>query len=306
MGKGKVKGWRPPAAGGVGEGLLLGNVSHVTGDVVASPVQLRDEGRALPENHPNFGNDWKGGKGKGDRGKGGKGGSDIAAKGASAIPTVARPKEGWAANLGACDRPPLMKASAKAPAAPPPPPFEEDGRSEIQRRREAMLARERAAARQFAEGILEAAREAVALEPKEELQAELKEELECKHEDFVKEDLVKEELLDEEPLKDEEPVKEEAGKRPHDASFCKEEAAPERPLKEAKIEEKPAPAAAPALQGLQGWSQRVNALAEADVLLAKACRDFVRKRILRAHTSGDLHSIDWGAEPIPTKEELAP
>lgn len=34
--------------------LLYGPVDHLTGDLVASPVQLREEGRPIPRGHPNF------------------------------------------------------------------------------------------------------------------------------------------------------------------------------------------------------------------------------------------------------------
>merc|ERR1712203_550835 len=48
--------------------------------------------------------------------------------------------------------------------------------------------------------------------------------------------------------------------------------------------------------GLQGWAERVNALAGTDAELIKACREHVRQRILKAHTDGNLHSVNWGEE----------
>merc|ERR1719362_820275 len=57
-------------------------------------------------------------------------------------------------------------------------------------------------------------------------------------------------------------------------------------------------------QGLQGWAERVNALAGDDTDLVRRCREFVRKRILKAHAGGHLHSHDWATEPVPTVEEL--
>merc|ERR1712217_619101 len=57
-------------------------------------------------------------------------------------------------------------------------------------------------------------------------------------------------------------------------------------------------------QGLQGWAEKVNGLAGTDAELVKACREFVRKRILKAHAEGNLHSVTWETEPVPTTEEL--
>jgi len=47
-----------------------------------------------------------------------------------------------------------------------------------------------------------------------------------------------------------------------------------------------------------------NAESGADDDLAQRCRDFVRTRILKAHAEGNLHSVDWGEERVPTAEEL--
>jgi len=65
-----------------------------------------------------------------------------------------------------------------------------------------------------------------------------------------------------------------------------------------------APQSAAMQQGLQGWAERVNMLSIEEPGLAKACREFVRKRILRAHAEGNLHSVDWSEEAIPTPEQL--
>eukprot|EP00928_Gymnodinium_smaydae_P011003 TRINITY_DN14124_c1_g3_i1.p1 TRINITY_DN14124_c1_g3~~TRINITY_DN14124_c1_g3_i1.p1 ORF type:complete len:670 (+),score=109.62 TRINITY_DN14124_c1_g3_i1:78-2087(+) len=50
---------------------------------------------------------------------------------------------------------------------------------------------------------------------------------------------------------------------------------------------------------LQEWAGRVNNLASGRAEFTESCKDFVRKRILRAHAEGNLHSIDWDAEPVP-------
>uniref|UniRef100_A0A7S1LEH7 Uncharacterized protein n=1 Tax=Alexandrium catenella TaxID=2925 RepID=A0A7S1LEH7_ALECA len=333
MGKGKAKGWRPPAANDSKAGLLLGSASHLTGDSIASPVQLRDEGRALPKNHPNFGDEWgKGGKGKGATG-------DASATGANSIPVVKRPEGGWAAGLDGekpnasatgsncipvqrpkpCGAPPvdqkkenaedekpaLLKASAKAhsPAAPadqpteavkaeeeedgagnssgsapptapkaaavtPSEPVRSDGKTEIERRREAMLQRERAVAGRQAEEVL-----AEAKRPPEE-------------------------------------GAEEAAKRRREEVAAEEGPAEKRPREAtATPSATPAASAAPAAggamqQGLQGWAERVKGMASGDAELEKLCKEFVRKRILKAHGAGDLHSRNWGGEPLPTVEEL--
>lgn len=47
-GKGKGNGRNPPT------GLLYGSVNHLTGDVVASPLQLYEEGRPIPKGHPDY------------------------------------------------------------------------------------------------------------------------------------------------------------------------------------------------------------------------------------------------------------
>merc|ERR1719414_479910 len=66
MGKGKAKGFRPPKDD---KSMLFGSADHLTGNTIASPVQLRAEGIPLPKDHMNFGDEWGKGDGKGD-GKG--------------------------------------------------------------------------------------------------------------------------------------------------------------------------------------------------------------------------------------------
>lgn len=55
---------------------------------------------------------------------------------------------------------------------------------------------------------------------------------------------------------------------------------------------------------LQEWTKRVNKMGEGDEELEKKCRDFVRKRIMKAHTDGNLHSHNWDEEPVPDPEAL--
>ena len=60
MGKGKTKGWRPSAQTA---GLLCGSADHLSGDTVASPVQLREEGKPLPPSHFNYRDrEWRAGR----------------------------------------------------------------------------------------------------------------------------------------------------------------------------------------------------------------------------------------------------
>lgn len=312
MGKGKAKGWRPPSASSDAS-MLLGSADHLSGDSIASPVQLREEGRALPKNHPNYGDEWgKGGK----KGKG-KGDHDASATGANAIPVVARPKEGWAPTVDdeAQDRakmpPPVMKASSKAapavkqepdpePAAaeaapevkpadapsaatirstsPTKPVAKVEVKTEIELRREAMLQREKEAAVQRAAALdggvddPEARRRASELRRQEAEAAARAAEARRRRD----RDTAKAESAAEEP----------AAKRP----------------KEESVDGKPGAGAIK--QGLQGWAERVNALAGDDGDLMRRCREFVRKRILKAHAGGHLHSHDWATEPVPTVEEL--
>eukprot|EP00929_Paragymnodinium_shiwhaense_P027711 TRINITY_DN16202_c0_g1_i3.p1 TRINITY_DN16202_c0_g1~~TRINITY_DN16202_c0_g1_i3.p1 ORF type:complete len:1279 (-),score=334.61 TRINITY_DN16202_c0_g1_i3:63-3899(-) len=76
----------------------------------------------------------------------------------------------------------------------------------------------------------------------------------------------------------------------------------------AEPEPAPAPQAAavakPAAAGVQVWAVKVNALAAGDAELMLKCRDFIRRRVLRANSEGNLHTADWHAEPVPTVEEV--
>lgn len=315
MGKGKVKGWRPPSTPEAA-GMLLGSADHLTGDSIASPVQLREEGRALPANHPNFGDEWgKGGK----KGKG-KGSHEASASGANAIPVVARPKEGWAPTLDVEDRakmpPPVMKASSKAPPAvkqepdpavkqePDPEPevakqvkptraptaatarsisqtnpVKVDVKTEIERRREAMLQREKDAAMQRAattKGEVddpEARRRASELKRQEAEAASRAAEARWRRDGDA------------------------------EAGNAADEPAAKRP-KEETVDGEDNSGVGAIKQGLQGWAEQVNALAGGDTDLARRCREFVRKRILKAHAGGHLHTHNWATEPVPTVEEL--
>lgn len=81
------------------------------------------------------------------------------------------------------------------------------------------------------------------------------------------------------------------------------EAAEKRAREEATAKEEP-PAKKPKATGLQAWAERVNNSAGEDADLATLCREFVRKRIMKAHGAGNLHTNDWDEEPLPTPEEL--
>lgn len=313
MGKGKVKGWRPPSSPEAA-GMLLGSADHLSGDSIASPVQLREEGRALPKNHPNYGDEF----GKGGRKGKGKGDGEASASGANSIPVVARPKEGWAPTLDdeRQDRakmpPPVMKASSKAPPAvkqeldpepaaaeaapevqaadapkptstkrsisPTKPVAKVEVKTEIELRREAMLQREKEAALQRAAAVdgeeddPEARRRASELRRQEAEAASRAAE-----------------------------ARRRRGGDTTSSQNTAEEPASKRPKQE-DVDDKPAAGAIK--QGLQGWAERVNALAGDDAELVRRCREFVRKRILKAHAGGHLHSHDWATEPVPTVDEL--
>jgi len=232
-------------------------------------------------------------------------GGDGAGTGANAIPVVARPEGGWAPSLEpeqpGAPASNLLKASAKVAAkplaaqeeqgkagepevksepvgelitlstskpdsTPAPPaataPVRNDGKTEIERRREAMLLREREAAQYQAEAVKQEG-----LRP-----------------------------LEEKARSDERKRSSEAASEVEPAAKCQREAT--QPVAAAGVE------TGAMKQGLQGWAERVNVLAGGDAELVRKCREFVRKRILKAHASGDLHSVDWVSEPVPTVEEL--
>ncbi|CAK0858851.1 unnamed protein product, partial [Prorocentrum cordatum] len=162
MGKGKQKGWRPPKDDGGALGMLFGSADHITGHSVASPVTLRQDGVALPKNHPNYGDDKGKGKGKG----GGKGDAAPAATAAMPPPDVPVKTDGakprpvaarWArkatvkTEADAC-KPGDAEAALAEPVKPAVPlpskegstkpvaKLEDDGLTEIERRRRGMAA----------------------------------------------------------------------------------------------------------------------------------------------------------------------
>mmetsp|Transcript_62215 Transcript_62215/g.111122 ORF Transcript_62215/g.111122 Transcript_62215/m.111122 type:complete len:417 (-) Transcript_62215:67-1317(-) len=413
MGKGKAKGWRPPRSGEAASSLLFGSADHLTGDTIASPVQLREEGRAIPKGHPNYGEwdtqgSWRGGRGAGPgRGKGGgkagEQGSRIhpSATGSNNMPVAPKAAASTKPTLQAEE----AKAAVKTEAAEANVKAEEaeaaknvaeetyedgvfaearhaansllaslgaakeeikkevkkevkeevvvveevkkevedeneakarrmsEAKTEIERRREAMLQREKAA--QQSPGVTtctsdddaEARKRAVEARRREaeakarQAEARRREALAAnaarrREEEATRQEESQQTVSSSEPAKqeaehvqaeEEQPVAEPSEgtaavsvTEPPSAEAMPE---PKRPRVEAASK---APGAA-MQHGLQGWAARVNALAEdadADPELVKRCRDFVRKRILKAHATGDLHAIAWDEEPVPSLEEL--
>eukprot|EP00927_Polykrikos_kofoidii_P062613 TRINITY_DN57415_c0_g1_i1.p1 TRINITY_DN57415_c0_g1~~TRINITY_DN57415_c0_g1_i1.p1 ORF type:complete len:371 (+),score=99.93 TRINITY_DN57415_c0_g1_i1:89-1201(+) len=366
MGKGKTKGWRPPAADSA-EGFLLGSAAALTGDTIASPVQLRQEGREVPKDHINYG--WTGsdgwGKGKGKQGKdSATGANNVPVSGKSTAPVPgsgagASPKHaGVAAKPTAKGAAPTPKADVEAPMPPPkaPAPKEEpkipsfapskpvadDGKSEIERRREALMAHRKAISAANPERALEsedygedngaAARRAESQAKREEMEARIRDaearrvqalpggENQNGHPKIVKEEVkmeenteatkgtdVKTEAPKKEEIKEEVTGDEPAAKRlrAEPVTSCPDassvSAAPVAPAAKAPAA---AQGATISQQGLQHWAERVNEVAGGDAELLKRCRDFVRKRILKAHATGSLHTTSWDEEPLPTVDAL--
>jgi hypothetical protein len=157
MGKGKAKGWRPPRDDTPAANLLFGSADHLTGDSIASPVQLREERKPLPKNHLNYSDHDSKGKWKGSGGAGaGKGdGKNSQAQIRPPVPPFIAPSPKQAA---------VKKEEVKADDVKKEPTVEVkqeltddvkaeeaakaqrmiDAKTEIERRREAMLAREKA------------------------------------------------------------------------------------------------------------------------------------------------------------------
>jgi len=348
MGKGKAKGWRPPRDGEASN-LLCGSADHLTGDTIASPVQLRDEGRAIPKGHLNYGDhdQWKGGAGKGC-GKDGKtheASINIMPSASKASPSpkpVAKPSQ--AAGRMAPPVPAFPKKeletysmdmendvkeikkevkeeitneeAAKAKRM-------DDAKSEIERRRDAMLAREKAVLQQAPSSIAcdvddaEGRRRAAEVKRKEaEAAARAAEARRLQAAEKAKAAASDARLRRKVASADETEAKAESADGVKveasaiDADVC---SASKRP----RIEEATSTASAPATkpdpatsgtamqQGLQRWAARVNALADpTDPEMTRKCRDFVRQRILKAHATGDLHSNAWDDEPLPDEATL--
>lgn len=333
MGKGKAKGFRPPRPDDPSAGLLLGSAAHCTGDTVASPVQLREEGRALPQGHLNFGDEWGKGGGKGD-GPTGANGIPVAPKaafvparpkGASpAAPSKEEAKEEVKAEASissSSSSSAALKASAKAavtPSAPSRPvasakPTGHDGLSEIERRRATLtdIERRRAAMLERERASQTEAREVTA--ESEASQGPCKEEAQEEDDQAAGYVAVKEEVEEEVEEEEEDEVARAAARRRRlevqDGGAEDDEEKPD--VKRLRTDDggegKPQPQTQRGAmkQGLQEWAALVNALAKPeDVDLAQRCRDFVRQRILRAHAEGNLHAVDWGEEAVPAADEL--
>lgn len=300
MGRGKAKGWRPAAAGSA-QGLLLGSADSCTGDTIASPVQLREEGRALPKQHINY--DPEGIKGQPRPGawKGGKGDrpvTSVVVPAPTAKAPKAQPPEAVASgeykslaaeparsmpppSMRRALTPPPTKPDAKAPSLAQA--SKESGKTEIELRREAAAEAE------------EAAQVFPPLQPL------------CKEEEVFPplRPLCKEEEVEETQPKEEVEVKQEAEESAHkrlrsDVNSSGGDAQASAGV----VAEVAKPAGNAVQQGLQRWAEKVNGLAGTDADLVKRCREFVRKRILKAHASGSLHATDWDEELVPTVEAL--
>lgn len=321
MGKGKAKGFRPPKDD---NSMLFGSAAHLTGNSIASPVQLRAEGVALPKDHLNFGDEW----GKGDKAKG-------AAKGAKGADAATGSNQ---VELGpkAEGAEPEVKAEEPKKAEPAKiviessRPVANDGLSEIERRRAGMQEIERRRAAMLQREVASQQTEGAEHDPEARRQAMERGRRQAQAKGEVKDEpgfgSVKEEreadmgeAADGEVDRIMEGAERADGEEAQDYDDDEEDevslaAARRRRLEEEEGQQqdvkKPrtdAPADTGAMkQGLQGWAEQVNALAAdgSNAELAQACRDFVRKRILRAHMEGNLHSVDWGAEVVPLPEEL--
>jgi len=302
MGKGKAKGFRPPKDD---KSMLFGSANHLTGNSIASPVQLRQEGIALPKNHMNYGDEW--GKGTGKDGPTGANAVEVRPKASSEVKE--EPKQ----------EPKALEQKPKAkPAAPTKPKVVIEpsqpvglsstggaGISEIERRRMAMKEIERRRQEMLQREVGAAGRTAEEAPAASGDEAGAKDEVQATGTDEGSLEEVKEEVAEEEEEEEDEISRAAARRR----RLEEEEGGPAE--SEDRKRPRPAePAAEPASgalkQGLQGWAERVNELAAdgANAELAQACRDFVRKRILRAHAEGNLHSVDWAAELVPSAEEL--
>lgn len=245
---------------------MLGNVNHLSGNSIASPVQLRQEGIAMPENHMNFGEEWV-------PGKGGKGtGSWQRTK---APPPKAEP-------------PAPMQPTAKG-KGPAPSPKESPTLPRAKPKAAPGDSAANGAAKQEVKAEVKA-------EVKQEAKKEVKSEVKQEADDGLTEIERRRKALQMLQASKEE-VKEEVKEEPED-----EEPPAKRPCTGS---ERPAQGGGAMQQGLQGWATRVNALAGEDADLVGKCREFVRARILRAHAEGNLHDIDWEEEPVPSIEEVA-
>lgn len=349
MGKGKAKGWRPPRDGEAASSLLVGSADHLTGDTIASPVQLREEGRAIPKGHLNYGDHWKGSTGKGC----GKDGKTHEASN-SIMPTASK--------ASPAPKPVAKPSQAASRMAPPVPAFPEkelqtssmekendikdikkevkeeiisedaakvkrmdEAKTEIEKRREAMLAREKAVlqqsplsaagdaddaeARRLAAEVKRKEAEAAA-RAAETRRRQVAEKAKAAASDARLRRKLESDGADEteagEVIADS--VKVEAPAPDADVGSTSKRPRIEEPTTVASttvVKQDPGAAGTAMQKGLQGWAARVNALADpTNPDMVKKCRDFVRQRILKAHASGDLHSNAWDEEPLPDEATL--
>lgn len=340
MVKGKAKGWRPPAADTPGN-MLFGSADHLTGNTIASPVQLRQEGVAIPKDHLNYGDDWsKGGSWKN---------TNTTATGADAIPVAPKLASTVAPLLQ-----PATKVKAQPPLLQPKPKIKVEpklltsalssssaaiaeevkvrvtkeelnmevqrmntAKTEIERRREAMLQNEKTAQQSYGVPSDDAQSRRRAVEARR-LEAETAaREAEANHRQTLAA-ISRPSSTSGAPVlqQADQQVKDEIEEEPEDGRAqkayrkCEDEEnehAVKRQCTEPNIasQQTQAPLAANAMQqGLQHWAEKVNGLANGDTDLVTRCRDFVRKRILKAHATGNLHSVNWDEEPIPTVDSL--
>jgi len=300
----------------------LGGAESCTGHAIASPVTLRQEGIAMPKDHMNFGDVFPDDNKKG-KGKGGKDGKTVTPeeaqaakearkfappvpKGAPAVPKLPEnasaadyaravaaanaaksPEEKeWeaieeaaaleAAKFAAEEAKALLKRQKAAFAKPKiviesTKPVAHDGLSVIERRRQAMAASQAAAPDEAVnEDEAEAEGDGDAAEA----------------DDDGNDEAFRLQLAELQAVQ----------------AKADREAAAKRAREEAMAKEPPAKK--PKATGLQAWAERVNNSAGEDADLATLCREFVRKRIMKAHGAGNLHTNDWEEEPLPTPEEL--
>eukprot|EP00929_Paragymnodinium_shiwhaense_P008452 TRINITY_DN112404_c0_g1_i1.p1 TRINITY_DN112404_c0_g1~~TRINITY_DN112404_c0_g1_i1.p1 ORF type:complete len:349 (+),score=121.43 TRINITY_DN112404_c0_g1_i1:159-1205(+) len=345
MGKGgKPKGFRPPS--GDGPSCLFGDVSHLSGNTIASPVQLRAEGLAMPKNHMNFEHEWKRTRGKG------KFGPAQEEKQVEEAPTPSGPcKTAPGVNNPYASGNAGMKKEVKsevkeenlafgvyefepevpeAPAMPndvptaPAMPMIHDGMTEIEKRRAALVSAAKVAT--GAETEIER-RKRLAAEAQgpnaKKTSLQILQEAAAKARQLAQVKKEEEEVVPE--RKDRAQGVESAAKRLKMDLAAELAAASKKTL--AATAAPKASGAAPAFENntglqaafaaaaaagpaagsqktVQDWAAKVNALGTGNTELTKKCREYVRKRILKAHATGSLHSTDWDKEFIPTLDQI--
>jgi len=401
MGKGKAKGWRPPAAGASGGCLLLGSANHLTGDTIASPVQLREEGRAIPQGHPNYPGPHSQSKNPTKTAAKQLPGQDATHRKDEFGSQSASSSNDSAVPAAKVVAKPLLPASAKQHGTAYPrgvtcvgthPSNTSDGnvqclevdtfhddqklclaKTEIEKRREAMLEREKRAKQTYGVAACmpsdaDERRKALDMRRCEaEARAREAEFRRCEfltkdhpgtadryqfqsptHEGDGYEFPAKKTISSNEDLKtmnDCDHVRLEAQQsiqrpaehginymktfQPQPSSSLNQIGAPSEKMKihnvdahvsqdakrqcvRDKTEDNNGPQSAQISQptgnaieqGLQQWAARVNSQFDDDSELSKKCREFVRRRILKAHADGNLHSISWIKEPLPSLEDL--